>query len=165
MRTHTTIDSPIGLLTLVNTDGMLSGVYMERQAHRPAEATFGERTEVGFEAIKEQLGEYFAGTRTEFTLPLRQDGDAFEVEVWQKLPAIPYGSTRSYGQIATDLGDRSLAQKVGAAIGRNPLSVVVPCHRVIGANGALVGYAGGLTRKAFLLALENPTRATQQSFL
>lgn len=165
MRTHTVIDSPIGPLTLVNTDGVLSGIYLERQAHRPANATFGERTESGFDAIKGQLTEYFAGTRTAFTLPLRQEGDAFDVQVWQKLPAIPYGSTQSYGQIATELGDRSLAQAVGAAIGRNPLCIVVPCHRVIGANGALVGYAGGLKRKEYLLSLENPTRATQPALI
>jgi methylated-DNA-[protein]-cysteine S-methyltransferase len=165
MRTHTVIDSPIGPLTLINTDGVLSGLYMDRQAHRPAEARFGKRTDSGFDAIKEQLAEYFVGARTAFDLPLRPDGAAFDLSVWQKLPAIPYGATRSYGQIATELGDRSLAQAVGAAIGRNPLSIVVPCHRVIGANGALVGYAGGLKRKVYLLALENPTRATQQTFL
>src|SRR5690242_12602236 len=106
MRTHTVIDSPIGSLTLVNTDGILSGIYMDRQAHRPAEAAFGERTVVGFEAITDQLGEYFAGTRTTFNLPLKPAGDPFDVQVWRKLPAIPYGTTVSYGQIATGLGDR-----------------------------------------------------------
>jgi methylated-DNA-[protein]-cysteine S-methyltransferase len=165
MRTHTVIDSPIGALTLVNTDGVLSGVYMDRQAYSPAETAFGERTEAGFEATIAQLSAYFAGDRTAFTLLSHADGDPFEHRVWKELATIPYGTTRSYGQIATALGDRSLTQAVGAAIGRNPLSIVVPCHRVIGANGALVGYAGGLKRKEYLLSLENPTRATQQPLL
>jgi methylated-DNA-[protein]-cysteine S-methyltransferase len=151
-------DSPIGTLTLVANDGRLAGLYMERHRRRPAESTFGSRVNAGFEHAIEQLGEYFAGERTEFSLDLELQGDAFQQQVWDALKSIPYGETRSYGAIAQELGDRSLAQAVGAANALNPLAIFVPCHRVIGANGALVGYAGGLERKAFLLQLENPLR-------
>jgi methylated-DNA-[protein]-cysteine S-methyltransferase len=165
MRTHTIIDSPLGPLTLVNTDGVLSGVFMERRRPRPDHASFGQTTAKGFEHASEQLIEYFAGERTAFTLPLAAEGDQFDRQVWQELTRIPYGETRSYGQIATALGDRTLAKAVGAANARNPICVIVPCHRVIGADGSLTGYAGGLERKAFLLALENPARAVQPALL
>jgi methylated-DNA-[protein]-cysteine S-methyltransferase len=159
MRTHTVIESPIGDLTLVANDGRLAGLYMEQHRHRPPKSTFGERVDSGFDAAKEQLAEYFDGKRTVFSLDLDPQGNAFQLSVWNRLQAIPYGETRSYGQIALELGDRSLAQDVGAANALNPLAIVVPCHRVIGADGKLVGYAGGLKRKAFLLQLENPGRA------
>jgi methylated-DNA-[protein]-cysteine S-methyltransferase len=159
MRTHTIIESPIGDLTLVANDGQLAGLYMEQHRRRPAKSTFGKRVDSGFEAAIEQLGEYFAGERTEFSLNLDPQGDEFQLQVWERLKAIPYGETRSYGDIAKELGDRSLAQAVGAANALNPLPIIVPCHRVIGADGKLVGYAGGLDRKEFLLNLENPARA------
>jgi methylated-DNA-[protein]-cysteine S-methyltransferase len=108
---------------------------------------------------KRQLSEYFAGERTVFTLPLAPHGDAFQLKVWELLRTIPYGQTRSYGQLARELGDPHLAQAVGYANGRNPISIVVPCHRVVGADGSLVGYAGGLERKRFLLELEEPPEA------
>ncbi|CAN5695183.1 methylated-DNA--[protein]-cysteine S-methyltransferase [soil metagenome] len=159
MRTHTIIESPIGDLTLVADDSRLSGLYMEQHKRRPAISTMGSRAPIGFESVQEQLNEYFAGDRTEFTFDLAPDGDAFQRQVWDRLKAIPYGETRSYGAIAKELGDRSLAQAVGAANALNPIAIVVPCHRVIGADGKLVGYAGGLERKEFLLGLENPDRA------
>ena len=164
-RTHTVIDSPLGPLTLVNTDGVLSGVHMERRWPQPDRTAFGHETADGFEQAVQELAEYFAGERTAFTVPLAADGDAFDQQVWQELTRIPYGETRSYGQIATALGDRTLAKAVGAANALNPIAVIVPCHRVIGADGSLTGYAGGLPRKAFLLALENPARAVQPALL
>jgi methylated-DNA-[protein]-cysteine S-methyltransferase len=164
-RTHTVIESPLGPLTLVNTDGVLSGVFMERRWPRPDRAAFGPKSDEGFEEATKQLNEYFAGERTDFTLPHTAEGDQFDKQVWQELMQIPYGETRSYGQVAETLGDRTLAKAVGAANARNPICVIVPCHRVIGADGSLTGYAGGLERKAFLLALENPARAVQPSLL
>ena len=161
MRTHTMIDSPIGVLTLVNDDDVLCGLHMEYRQHPPAPSTFGEQTHVGFEQITEELGEYFAGERSEFTVPLAPHGTEFQRRVWDALLTIPYGRTRSYGEIARQIGEPSweAARAVGAANGRNPIAIVVPCHRVIGADGSLVGYGGGLERKKFLLELENPARA------
>jgi methylated-DNA-[protein]-cysteine S-methyltransferase len=152
--THTIIHSPLGAITLVARDGALAGLYFTEHTHRPDAVTFGARVDMGFEAASEQLAEYFAGERTSFDLPLGPSGNAFQQRVWELLRRIPYGETRSYGQLATELGDPGLARAVGAANGQNPIGVIVPCHRVIGANGKLVGYAGGLERKRFLLDLE-----------
>lgn len=162
MRNHCIIDSPIGELTLVNSDGVLAGLYMDGHTHPPDRTTLGERTAAGFDQATGELAEYFAGQRSEFTVPLAPAGSAFQCEVWHLLTKIPYGQTRSYGQLADELGDRSLVRAVGAANGRNPISIVVPCHRVIGSDGSLTGYAGGLARKEFLLALENPARMVEQ---
>ena len=155
---HTTIDTPVGELTLVKTDGGLSGVYLARQAHRPPRGAFGTADPGGFQVEGEQIAAYFAGERSGFSLELAPRGDAFHQAVWREIAAIPYGETRSYGQIAARLGNARLAREVGSAVGRNPLLIVVPCHRVIGANGDLTGYAGGLAPKRFLLAHENPAR-------
>jgi methylated-DNA-[protein]-cysteine S-methyltransferase len=114
----------------------------------------GERADEGFEEVVRQLDEYFAGERTAFDLPLRPRGSPFELAVWEQLTRIPYGQTRSYGYVAAAVGEPGGAQAVGAANGRTPLAVVVPCHRVIGADGTLVGFGGGLPRKRFLLDLE-----------
>jgi methylated-DNA-[protein]-cysteine S-methyltransferase len=103
-----------------------------------------------------QLAEYLSGERTGFDLPTATHGDAFEERVWALLREIPIGETTTYGDLAERLGDKSLAQAVGQAVGRNPISIVVPCHRVVGKNGKLTGYAGGLKRKQFLLELEEP---------
>lgn len=151
---HTTIGSPLGELTLVASDGLLAAVYFAEHRRRPDPMEFGPRVTTGFEAAIEQLGEYFRRDRTRFDLVLAPRGSEFQRRVWELLRRIPYGETRSYGQLAAELGDPRLARMVGAANGRNPLSVIVPCHRVVGADGALVGYAGGLERKRFLLDLE-----------
>ncbi|GAA3740662.1 methylated-DNA-[protein]-cysteine S-methyltransferase [Spinactinospora alkalitolerans] len=158
MRTHTIIDSPVGALTLVATDGVLDGLYMRDHARMPDPATFGERAPTGFERAEEQLAEYFAGTRTAFTLDTAPRGTAFQRRVWDLVAAIPYGRTRSYAQLAEALGggDHSVTRAVGTANGRNPLCVIVPCHRVVGSDGSLTGYAGGLARKRYLLDLEAP---------
>ncbi|HVV17861.1 MAG TPA: methylated-DNA--[protein]-cysteine S-methyltransferase [Pseudonocardiaceae bacterium] len=153
--THTVIGSPVGDLTVVARDDAVVGLYFDGQRRRPADV--GERAETPLLGqVRQQLDEYFTGGRTTFDLPLRPDGDTFDQRVWALLPAIPYGETRSYGDLARQLGDPGLAQAVGAANGRNPLCVLVPCHRVVGADGSLTGYAGGLDRKRFLLDLETP---------
>jgi methylated-DNA-[protein]-cysteine S-methyltransferase len=157
LRRHTTIDSPLGPLTLVATDGALSGAYMEGQLHLPDPVTFGPRTGAGFEEAAEQLGEYFAGQRRHFTLRTRLAGSDFQRRVWQALTDIPYGETWTYARLADALGRRDRIRAVGAANGRNPIAVVVPCHRVVGSDGSLTGYAGGLARKRFLLDLERPS--------
>jgi methylated-DNA-[protein]-cysteine S-methyltransferase len=157
--THTTIDSPIGELTLVADDGKLTGLYFPHHWYRPAPATFGTRVTDGFGEAKRQLDEYFAGDRQRFDLSLDLRGDAFSRKVWKLIERIPYGETVTYGDLARELGGnaaggRVLAKDVGAAVGRNPLCVIVPCHRVVGKDGRLTGYAGGLARKRHLLLLE-----------
>jgi methylated-DNA-[protein]-cysteine S-methyltransferase len=152
-RTHTVVRSPIGPLTLVREDGALVRLAMSPPTALAADA-LGERSDEGFHDVVRQLGEYFAGERTAFDLPLRPVGSDFELAVWGELTRIPYGQTRSYGYVATAVGEPRGAQAVGAANGRNPLAIVVPCHRVIGAAGSLVGFGGGLPRKRFLLDLE-----------
>jgi methylated-DNA-[protein]-cysteine S-methyltransferase len=153
-RTHTTIHTAIGELTLVGQDGALAGVYYPGHWTRPDRATFGERSDRGFEEAERQLHEYLAGTRTSFALATALAGDGFHRRVWDRLGSIPYGETTTYGEIARELGDPGLARAVGGAVGHNPLSVVIPCHRVLGSDGRLTGYAGGLERKRFLLRLE-----------
>jgi methylated-DNA-[protein]-cysteine S-methyltransferase len=158
---HTVVDSPIGELTLVgrlagNKSGALTGVYFPEHVRRPDQQLFGPRDDSPFTGAVRQLGEYFAGVRTSFDLDLAPEGNAFQRRVWALLVEIPYGQTRTYGQLAGVLGDPGLARAVGAANGQNPLSIIVPCHRVVGSNGRLTGYAGGLQRKAFLLNLETP---------
>jgi methylated-DNA-[protein]-cysteine S-methyltransferase len=149
--THSVITSPIGPLTAVREDGVLVGLWMG-----PTDVQdLGPRDDAAFGDVRDQLAEYFAGTRTSFDLVLRSSGNPLQLAVWELIAAIPYGATRSYGDLADDLGDRHLAQAVGTACGRNPLPVVVPCHRVVGADGSLVGFGGGLDRKRFLLDLEH----------
>jgi methylated-DNA-[protein]-cysteine S-methyltransferase len=154
--THTVIDSPVGDLTVVAVDGAITGLYFTNHLRAPAQAALGERTDEGFAEVTKQLGEYFAGTRREFDLPLAPVGNDFQQRVWALLATIPYGETRSYGDLAKALGDPGLAQAVGSANGRNPISIIVPCHRVVGADGSLTGYAGGLDRKRYLLEMEEP---------
>lgn len=154
--THTTIESPVGELTLVAADGVLSGLYFPGHWYPPGRDVLGARSDSGFERAEAQLAEYFAGERTEFDLPTRLAGDDFQRQVWALIDRIPYGETTTYGEMARELGaDPTLARKVGGAVGHNPLSIVVPCHRVVGKDGKLTGYAGGLERKRFLLELEN----------
>jgi methylated-DNA-[protein]-cysteine S-methyltransferase len=150
--THAVIPSPIGPLTAVREDGVLVALWMGSE---PDPETLGPRDDAGFADVREQLAQYFSGNRTSFDLALRASGNPLQLAVWQLISAIPYGATRTYGELARDLGDRSLAQAVGAACGRNPLPIVVPCHRVVGADGSLVGFGGGLDRKRFLLDLEH----------
>ena len=152
--THTTIGTPIGPLTLVAVDGVLSGVYFPGHWTRPDLSKFGKRVSSGFEEAEQQFDEYFAAERRTFTVPTLRAGDGFQRSVWDLLTAIPYGETTTYGDLARELGDATWARAVGSAVARNPLSVIVPCHRVVGKGGGLTGYAGGLERKRFLLDLE-----------
>jgi methylated-DNA-[protein]-cysteine S-methyltransferase len=156
--TYSVVSSPVGDLTLVAEEGALVRLTMESQRHAPS-ADQGERDDRGFASVREQLGEYFAGERTTFDVPLAPHGDPFKQRVWALLREIPYGHTRTYGELARALGDVNLSQAVGSANARNPIGIIVPCHRVIGSDGSLVGYAGGLDRKRFLLALEEPEAA------
>lgn len=154
MRVHTVIDSPIGPLTLVAEDGALAGLYMDNHRHRPSVETFGEPDPEPLRATVAQLDEYFSGRRTEFDMPLALGGTPFQREVWNALRDIPYGETVSYRQLAEQVGRPTAIRAVGLANGKNPISIVVPCHRVIGANGDLTGYGGGLHRKRHLLDYE-----------
>jgi methylated-DNA-[protein]-cysteine S-methyltransferase len=158
MRTHTVTESPLGDLTLVNTDGVLSGLYMSSRVRPPNGSIVNERSsQADFEQAIIELDEYFSGERKVFTVATAATGDGFQQRVWGLLKEIPYGTTRSYGEVARDLGDVALARAVGVANARNPISVIVPCHRVVGSDGSLTGYAGGLERKRFLLELEGGT--------
>ncbi len=154
MRTHAIVASPIGELTLLGEDGALCGLYMATRRHPPAPGQLGVRDDAGFTQAARELDEYFAGERRRFTVPLAPHGTPFQQRVWAQLREIPYGTTCSYGELARRIGDPAAVRAVAAANGRNPISIIVPCHRVIGADGALVGYGGGLHRKEFLLRLE-----------
>ncbi|WP_406144539.1 methylated-DNA--[protein]-cysteine S-methyltransferase [Streptomyces sp. NBC_01012] len=156
-RQHTVVDSPYGALTLVATDGVLSGLYMTGQRHRPPAETFGVSDPGPFDEVIRQLDAYFAGELREFGLPLELAGTPFQRSVWAELVRIPYGETRSYGELADRLGKPGASRAVGLANGRNPVGIIVPCHRVIGASGSLTGYGGGLDRKQRLLAFERGT--------
>jgi methylated-DNA-[protein]-cysteine S-methyltransferase len=150
------MDSPVGRLTLVATDEGLAGILWEND--RPSRVRLRMQTEDNRHPVlvetERQLTEYFAGHRKTFALPLDLSGTAFQRKVWNALLTIPFGETRSYGQIATQIRNPGAARAVGAANGRNPVSIVAPCHRVIGTTGNLTGFAGGLPAKARLLALE-----------
>lgn len=157
-RSHAVIDSPIGPLTLVTEDGKLTGLYMDVAGREPDEAVLGERVSAPDDAVLSaaagQLASYFTGELTSFDLPLNLVGTGFQRTVWASLRDIPYGETISYGELARSIGQPSASRAVGLANGRNPVSIIVPCHRVVGSNGNLTGYGGGLPRKQYLLALE-----------
>ena len=153
-----TVDSPVGLLTLAGQEGCLTNLMMEDAAHPPSDARRWVEDAAAFPDVVAQLAAYFAGERTGFEVAFRLDGTSFQRRVWDALGEIPYGETRSYGEIARRIGQPGAARAVGLANGRNPIAVIVPCHRVIGADGTLTGYAGGLQTKRALLDLEQPRR-------
>jgi methylated-DNA-[protein]-cysteine S-methyltransferase len=150
----TTIDSPVGPLTLTAREGSLSSLHMQDQRHAPARAPEWHSDDGPFEDAVAQLHAYFAGELTDFHLPLAMDGTAFQRRVWSELREIPYGQTISYGELARRVGRPGAARAVGLANGRNPVGIIVPCHRVIGADGSMTGYGGGLARKVWLLEHE-----------
>lgn len=156
MMLYTHVDSPIGRLLLLSDESALRGLYMDVAGHEPpGRANWVERPQARpLRAAAEQLGEYFAGARRRFDLPLDMPGTPFQQRVWQALSEIPFGETSSYGQLAARIGKPGAARAVGLANNRNPISLIVPCHRVIGADGSLTGYGGGLDRKRWLLAHE-----------
>lgn len=158
MNTHkqlTIVETTLGRLTLVATDAALMGVYFADHNPAPnlASCTRVDSTPM-LDSARDELRAYLAGERSTFTVPLAFEGTALQREVWNALRTIPRGETHTYGELAQRLGRPRSARAVGHAVARNPLSIVVPCHRVIGASGALTGFAGGLWRKAALLALE-----------
>jgi methylated-DNA-[protein]-cysteine S-methyltransferase len=153
-RTHTVVDSPVGPLTLIAVGGILAGLLMTGQRHAPGRETFGVGDPAPFTEAASQLDAYFAGDRTGFDLELALAGTPFQQRVWKQLQAIGYGETISYGQLAQRIGQPTAFRAVGLANGRNPVSIIVPCHRVVGSDGSLTGYGGGMERKHFLLALE-----------
>jgi methylated-DNA-[protein]-cysteine S-methyltransferase len=156
------IDSPVGLLTLAGRDGRLMHLRMVDQTYEPSHDGW-ESDDTAFPDAVEQLESYFDGKLFAFELQLDLVGTSFQRGVWQALLTIPYGQTRSYGEIAAQIGSPAASRAVGLANGHNPIGIVVPCHRVIGANGSLTGYGGGLDRKRALLALEksrNPVTPT-----
>jgi methylated-DNA-[protein]-cysteine S-methyltransferase len=157
MRTHAIADSPVGPLTVVDDDGGLAELWMGTWSGDPARA--GERDDSVQPSLREQLEGYWRGEVRDFDVRLAPVGTPFQRRVWDALRTIPYGQTRSYGQIAALLGVPGASRAVGLANGRNPIGIVVPCHRVVGSDGKLRGYAGGVERKRFLLDLEQGRRA------
>jgi methylated-DNA-[protein]-cysteine S-methyltransferase len=151
--TFRTMDSPVGTITLAGRDGVLTHLRMDDQSHEPDRGGWEPDADAYGDAA-EQLDAYFAGHLTDFDLELRLEGTAFQQEVWTALREIPYGETWSYGHLAGHIGKPGAARAVGLANGRNPIGIIVPCHRVIGADGSLTGYGGGLPRKQLLLQLE-----------
>jgi methylated-DNA-[protein]-cysteine S-methyltransferase len=162
---HKIIDSPVGKLKLVAGDKGLVAILWEND--NPRRVRVGELMEDNNHPIlletERQLDEYFRGKRKSFSLSLDMRGTQFQKGVWEALLAIPFGETRSYGQLAKQLGNPKATRAVGAANGRNPISIIVPCHRVIGSSGKLTGFAGGLDRKALLLDLEDNTRSGRET--
>ncbi|WP_029109866.1 methylated-DNA--[protein]-cysteine S-methyltransferase [Mycobacterium sp. URHD0025] len=150
---YRTMDSPVGLLTLAGRDGRLMHLRMVDQTYEPSREGW-ENDDTAFADAVDQLSAYFAGERTDFDLELDMVGTQFQRRVWQALQTIPYGQTCSYGEIARQIGSPGASRAVGLANGHNPIGIIVPCHRVIGANGSLTGYGGGLDRKRALLELE-----------
>lgn len=148
------LDSPLGALLVLRDEIGLSGLYLPTGRHASEPEPDWPRDDAAFEDVRHQLAEYFAGTRTDFALPLHASGSAFQQRVWDALRAIPFGQTTTYGSIAAELGIPEGARAVGLANGQNPISIIVPCHRVIGADGSLTGYGGGLPAKQWLLSHE-----------
>ncbi len=155
----TSVDSPVGTLTLSASDGFVTSMYMHGQRHAPPAPVAARRDDAWFAGVVDQLHAYFDGDLTEFQVPIRLEGTDFQRRVWSHLQDIPYGETISYGELARRVGSPKASRAVGLANGRNPVSIIVPCHRVIGANGQLTGYGGGLERKTWLLEHEVSHRA------
>jgi methylated-DNA-[protein]-cysteine S-methyltransferase len=164
MRYHTKLVTRLGELTVVRDEGALAGLYFRGHWPRPDRTGFGPRAEEGFEDVARQLGEYLAGDRSAFELPVRVEGADFDRRVWALVSDVAYGRATTYGDIARSLGAGTDPRDIGAAVGRNPLCIVIPCHRVLGSTGKLTGYAGGLERKRALLEIEH-TRAAQEQAL
>ena len=154
MTVYSMVPSPIGELLLVSDTESLTGLYTPGHGRRPAPDWVHDPDHPVLAASRVQLADYFAGTRRTFDLPLASVGTAFQEAVWKGLRDIEYGHTESYLKLATRIGSPTAVRAVGAANGRNPISIVVPCHRVIGANGSLTGYAGGMEAKRWLLGHE-----------
>ena len=151
---YRTVDSPVGSLTLAGVGSTLMHLRMTDQTHEPDRSGWQSADAGAFADVVEQLDAYFAGSLIEFDVDLRLDGTEFQRRVWTALRTIPYGETRSYGEVAAQIGSPGASRAVGLANGRNPIGIIVPCHRVVGSTGGLTGYGGGIDRKRTLLALE-----------
>ena len=151
---HWVLATRLGELTVVHEGGVLTGLYFPRHWPRPDRAGFGVRDDRGSEKVARQLHEYLAGDRSVFDLPIEARGAEFDRRVWDLIMQVPYGQTTTYGDLARRLGGGTDPRGVGAAVGRNPLCILIPCHRVVGSTGSLTGYAGGLHRKRQLLRIE-----------
>jgi methylated-DNA-[protein]-cysteine S-methyltransferase len=149
-----TLESPVGTLTVAGDGTVVTNLRMTDQTHDPVGRAAWRPEPTAFADAVEQLRAYFDGERTRFDLTLQMEGSGFQRSVWEALLEIPYGETTSYGEIARRVGKPGAARAVGLANGQNPIAIIVPCHRVIGANGSLTGYGGGLDRKVTLLELE-----------
>lgn len=165
MTRHTVLTTRLGELTVVRDGGLLTGVYFPRHWPRPDRAAFGTRTDRGFEEVTTQVDEYLAGSQSAFDVPFEARGTEFQRRVWDLIMQVPYGQTTTYGALARRLGQDVSPQDVGAAVGRNPLCLLIPCHRVIGSGGRLTGYAGGLHRKRTLLETEQAGTARMRHLL
>jgi methylated-DNA-[protein]-cysteine S-methyltransferase len=152
---HSVLATALGELTVVREGRAVTGLYFPRHWPRPDRTLFGSRVNDGFSDVGAQLEEYLAGGRISFDLPLRAHGTDFDQRVWDLIRRVPYGQTTTYGDLARYLGAGTDPRDVGAAVGRNPLCILIPCHRVVGSNGKLTGYAGGLERKRALLEIEH----------
>jgi methylated-DNA-[protein]-cysteine S-methyltransferase len=153
-RTHGYASTPLGRVLVVSSGGSLVGLYFDGHERTPSVPDHATGSSELLNSIGNQLDEYFRGARTRFDLPLRLEGTPFQIAVWSAVIDIPYGQTSAYGRVAERVGRPRAARAVGAANGQNPISIVVPCHRLVGANGALTGYGWGLDRKRSLLELE-----------
>ena len=158
------VDSPVGPLTIAGHGDVVTHLRMDDQAHPPPGQPTWDHDPAAFQDVADQLAAYFAGDLTAFDVAIELHGPAFHRRVWAALLEIPYGETRSYGELARRLGQPGAARAVGLANGRNPIAIIVPCHRVIGADGSLTGYGGGLPRKRTLLDLESERRSPRLSF-
>ena len=149
--TYTTLDSPIGPLLLTSDGEALAGIYMESHKRGPQPEGDWRRDSSPFRDVADQLAGYFAGRRRRFNLPIALGGTEFQRRVWSALREIEFGHTLCYAELAERIGSPAAVRAVGAAVGRNPISIIIPCHRVVGSNGHLTGFAGGLERKRWLL--------------
>jgi methylated-DNA-[protein]-cysteine S-methyltransferase len=151
---YTYADSPLGRLYLQSDGQFLTGLYMPQHKHWSGPDPAHQQSDKPFATVRKQLDEYFAGLRQQFDIPTKSAGTPFQLRVWDELTRIPFGVTITYGQLASRLGMPTGSRAVGNANGKNPISIIVPCHRVIGASGTLTGYAGGVEKKLRLLTLE-----------
>jgi methylated-DNA-[protein]-cysteine S-methyltransferase len=164
-RRHTVTPTVLGEITIVASGDVIEGVYFPSHWYMPNRVTLGPRVDDGFDDVIRELREYLARQRCDFTVPMLAHGDAIQRRVWNLITQVPYGSITTYGALATQLNAGLDARQVGAAVGRNPLCILIPCHRVISSTGKLTGYAGGLRRKQHLLDLERANTAPHQPFL
>ena len=155
MTLYTRMHSPLGSLLVIGTEQHVTGIYIQAQKYHPEPGVRWIRADDRFSEERSQLDQYFAGRRRRFDIAIRPAGTTFQRDVWSALARIPFGTTTTYGEIARRIGRPDAPRAVGAAVGRNPISIVIPCHRVVGADGSLTGFAGGIRNKRLLLNLES----------